>query len=356
MAPWFDRLRASRRSAKARPPGRRSGVEVGSLTLDRKGSEERSWAQHRWHSLDANRYPVKLKHFEEDFPAIIREAIVGHAPPEPLLEETDGVIALGSCFAEELRRYLAKAGFAATSLFIPEGLNNTFAIRDFVSWCVTGEETGAGFRYDRLDSGEIREWKPAEEQRVYAERFGRAGAFVFTLGLAEVWQDRVTNGVFWRGVPEEIFDADRHVFRLTSVEENVENVERIVELVRRVNRNAPIVLTLSPVPLKATFRPVSCVTADCVSKSILRIALDQVGAKSLPGVYYWPSFEIVRWFGAHLPWPAYGVDDNKARHVSRRLVAEIMDAFVEAFYVPTAVKKLRRRADAQAAAGIVAVA
>jgi hypothetical protein len=291
-----------------------------------------------------------MQRFEDDLGGVIREAVAGHGPDAPMLKERDAVVALGSCFAEELRRYLVKTGLAATSLRIPEGLNNTFAIRDFVSWCVSGEETASGFRYDRFPNGEIREWKPADEQRAYAARFARAGAFVFTLGLAEVWEDRVTGGVFWRGVPEEIFDADRHVFRLTTVEENVANIEGIVSLIRRVNRDAPIVLTLSPVPLKATFRETSCVSADCVSKSVLRVALDAVMEKRLARVYYWPSFEIVRWIGAHLPWPAYGMDDDKARHVSRRLVTEIVDSFVETFYVPGAARRLRSR---RAIAGVL---
>ena len=58
-------------------------------------------------------------------------------------------------------------------------------------------------------------------------------------------------------------------------------------------------------------------------------------------MYYWPSFEVVRWAGGHLPWPAYGVPDRRARHVTRYLVAEIIDAFVEAFYTPAAVARLQ---------------
>jgi GSCFA family len=170
-----------------------------------------------------------------------------------------------------------------------------------------------------------------------------AGAFVFTLGLAEVWQDRETGGVFWRGVPEEIFDAQRHVFRLSTVEENEANIVEIVRLIRSENPSAPILLTLSPVPLAATFRDISCITADCVSKSVLRIALDRVLERGLGGVYYWPSFEVVRWGGAHLPWRAYGLDDRNPRHVSRYLVREIIDAFVDSFYVPAAAEEIRSR-------------
>ena len=53
-------------------------------------------------------------------------------------------------------------------------------------------------------------------------------------------------------------------------------VSSIVALVRRHNPRAHIVFTLSPVPLNATFRGVSCVTANAVSKSILRVAVDEL--------------------------------------------------------------------------------
>jgi len=322
--------------------------KLGSLPIERMGTHrKRSWAEQRWHAMDTSVYPLEQHIFEGDIGALVREHIVpGHAPSAPLLDRDDAVVTLGSCFAAELRDYLTSSGFASGNFWIPSGLNNTYAILDFVSWCVTGDETERGFRYDRFESGEIEEWKPEEERNTYTQRLAEAGAFVFTLGLAEVWQDRVTGGVFWRGIPEEIFDGDRHIFRLTTVEENERNVLRIIELVRSVNAKAPIVLTLSPVPLKATFRGISCLTADCVSKSVLRVALDSAMNAGLEGVYYWPSFEIVRWAGAHYPASAYGVDANRARNVSRFLVAEILDAFVEHFYKPEAVAALREHGTA----------
>ena len=238
--------------------------------------------------------------------------ITGWAPKEPLLGIDDSVYTLGSCFARELLRYLTKAGVSSKRVWIPSGLNNSFAILDFFSWCATGQETGRGFRYDRLETGEIVEWKPEGERQAYADEFAKAGAFVFTFGLAEVWEDKETGGVFWRGVPEEIFDADRHVFRLSSVEENTANIRQIIEHCRAMNPDAPVVLTLSPVPLMATFRDVSCITADAVSKSVLRVALDQVMRDGREGVYYWPSYEVVKWVGPHLDWPAYGLAQPQA--------------------------------------------
>ena len=299
-----------------------------------------SWGRHRWHQHDVRRFPADFGAYE-DVPKLFREHILpGHVPERPLLTPADTVVTLGSCFAEELREVLEKANFGSNLLWCPSGLNTTFALLDFVSWAVTGEATHRAFRYERSGRGEISEWQPAEDRAWYESQFHQGGAFVFTLGLAEVWVDRETDRVFWRGVPEHIYDENRHEFRLTTVADNVANLEEVVRLVRSVNVSAPIVLTLSPVPLLATFRPISCMTADCVSKSVLRVALDEVLAKNPEGVHYWPSFELVKWAGAAFDWRAYGQD---ARHPQRYLVQCIMDAFVESYYGEAVALEFRAR-------------
>jgi GSCFA family protein len=299
-----------------------------------------AWGMHRWHQQDVRRFPADFDVYD-DVPRLFREFILpGHVPAEPLLTPADKVVTLGSCFAEELREVLQKADFRSGLFWYPSGLNNTFALLDFVSWAATGSVTHRAFRYERSAQGEIVEWTPGRDQASYAQEFRDAGAFVFTLGLAEVWLDRATDQVFWRGVPENIYDENRHEFRLTSVGDNESNIREIIRLIQTVNPRAPIVLTLSPVPLLATFRDVSCMTADCVSKSVLRVALDNVMSEKLQGVYYWPSFELVKWAGAALDWRAYGQD---ARHAQRYLVQCIMSAFVESYYGYETAAGLRAR-------------
>ena len=173
-------MRVSTKGGKRERPG-----EVGSLQV--RVGDYGGWAKSRWHALDVRLYPREMGIFERDIGRLIREYVVpGHAPQHPLLEATDSVVTLGSCFARELRNYLDKHGFSSETFWIPAGLHNSFAMLDFISWAVTGEETDRGFRYDRFDDGEIREWKPEEERIAYAGRLAEAGAFVFTLGLAEV--------------------------------------------------------------------------------------------------------------------------------------------------------------------------
>ncbi len=272
---------------------------------------------------------------------MIREWLLrGYAPPAPLLDAGAVVVTFGSCFARELRDHLASIGCASENYWVPEGLNNTFALVDFLSWCVTGEQSGTGYRYNRIADEAAEEWMPDADRAVYAQRLANADAYVLTIGVAEVWRDRETGGAFWRGVPAAAFDASRHELRLSSVDENEDNIAEIVRLIRSVNASAPIVLTLSPVPLAVTFRNRPAVAADCVSKSTLRVAIEQVIERGGAGVYYWPSFEVIRWAGSHAPWSALG-ENGKPWEPSRRLVAAIVAVFVECYYTVAAVDALR---------------
>jgi len=315
--------------------------EVGSLSSKRDGSGPASWGD-KWHSDSALYYPTHQSQFNELGACIDQFIIQGHTPDRPLLNAQSKITALGSCFAAELRHFLSESGLSCDSFWVPSGLNNTFALHDFIHWCISGEESSRGYRYESCEDG-IKDWMPQEELACYRGYIKNSDAFVFTTGLAEVWEDNQTGKVFWRGVPESVFKKNRHRLRLSTVEENVDQLERLVTSIRSVNTNAPIILTLSPVPLKATFTKKSCITADCVSKSTLRLALHYLLERGHANVWYWPSFEIVKWLGAHLPYPVYGTDDQVTRHVSRHLVIEIMSSFIRSFYGENFARELAQK-------------
>jgi hypothetical protein len=297
---------------------------------------------HGWHTQGARFYPGKVADFS-DLPKLFRELVAeGHVPAEPPLREQDRVLTFGSCFAGHLRRILVDTGFAAEAIEVKESLNNTFALRDFVTWCCTGEHASGAYRYERSPDGQIAEWVPAAEHLLYREHIAAAAALVFVVGLAEVWEDALTGQVFWRGVPADIYAEGRHRPRVSTVAENVANLESLVAAVRELNPSAQIVFSLSPIPLLATYRPFSCVTADSVSKAILRLALDELAGRGLAGVWYWPSFEMVRSVGMHTHGAVFG-DDGVVRHPSDHVVSDIVDCFVRCYYQPAAYELFRER-------------
>ena len=122
--------------------------------------------------------------------------------------------------------------------------------------------------------------------------------------------------------PEREFQSDRHRFRVSTVQENVENLHAIYQLIRKYRPDAKVILTLSPVPLAATFRDMSCITANQISKAILRAALDQFfsGIKDEGKAFYWPSYEIAQTFPGDI-WT------EELRHIKREVLDYIMTLF-----------------------------
>jgi hypothetical protein len=82
----------------------------------------------------------------------------------------------------------------------------------------------------------------------------------------------------------------------------------------------------------------SAVMADCLSKSTLRLACEEVRAWDKSGrLHYWPSFEIVKWLGAHVGpqhQHMYSQFEADTRHVSPWVVDMITSLFLETYRVP----------------------
>ena len=119
-------------------------------------------------------------------------------------------------------------------------------------------------------------------------------------------------------------------FRTTTVQENVDNLLYIMNAVRQISPDITCLLTVSPVPMNATNEFKSAIMADCVSKSTLRVAINEVMNKNLSRVLYWPSFEMVRWFGGHAG-RVFGNDDGSSHHPDIALINTIMDSFIDTF-------------------------
>ena len=261
----------------------------------------------------------------------------GWLPDQPFITRDTPIVTIGSCFAREVAGYLYGKGYniqtpaddkdpnAVTKELesFNEGVNNTFALRQLFEWVFLNKEP-QDETWHKEDKSTIKRSKLQRESAF--ERFSTAEVFVFTLGLSEVWYNKETEDVFWRAVPYNQYDETKHAFRVSTVDENKENIKRIIGIIKQHVPGAKIIFTLSPVPLIATFRPVSCITASTVSKAILRVAIDEVVREYInDNVFYWPSYEMVKEY-ADDPYQ----EDN--RHIERDFVYEIMDNFAR-YYV-----------------------
>jgi hypothetical protein len=267
--------------------------------------------------------PTKEELLEDG--AVEKFFLKGWTPPAPFMGTDTKVMTFGSCFARHLRNYLTTRNIPQHELkykrvpimHAAAGLNTTFTLRQQFEWAWEGRQFDESLWF----SEEKEEIPALEKYREETRRvFNETDIFVITLGLSEIWYNKESGDVFWRGIPVHQHDPDIHGFRVSTVQENVDNLNKIISLSKKHRPNAKFIFTLSPVPLKATFRPVGCVTATSVSKSILRVAADEVVRQHAENVYYWPSYEIIKDY-CHDPYE----EDN--RHVKKEVVDWMMDQF-----------------------------
>jgi len=266
--------------------------------------------------------------------ALARYVGQGWLPARPFITKTDPITTFGSCFAEHISSYLRRNGYTTADLGrnlssyvirCGEGMVNSAAIAQQFQWAYREKEFNEPLWYDKAG-------KPADyEETVRSdtrEIFNRTTVFIITLGLSEVWYNKQSGEIFWRAIPKHRFDPSRHGFKVLSVSENRENLETAYRLIRDHRPRAAIIFTLSPVPLVATFRPVSCITANSVSKASLRVAVDELMREHSGDerLFYFPSYEIVK----DVIDDPYGED---RRHVRPEVVSTIMEFFARHYLV-----------------------
>ncbi len=270
--------------------------------------------------------------------------------PEPGLITPDTRISVvGSCFAVRFKKWLVEHGYNFCQFEDGPMANmgsvrcgpifNTGSLRQLMEWACEGFD--ADERYWPVDEWLFDPYRKAicwpDEASAEAERAAHFDAvrrmlrdsevLIVTLGLSEVWRNRRDGCVFHLMPPPEIHDPDRHEHALLTVAENVDNLERIYGILRTANPGLRLVVTLSPVPLLATYLDRHAVVSDTVSKAVLRVAIDTF-CRSHPDVIYFPSYEIA----TRLPdWPY--ADDN--RHIRKTpTVDRIMGNFIRHYGGP----------------------
>jgi hypothetical protein len=273
------------------------------------------------------RYP-ETADFTGDLEKLIREHIAVNLNSAPkFVSKATRFFTMGSCFARNLSANLLQSGYASNHMEISEYINTTFANRVFVDWLRDAE-------IDPAISARIAELLPQGRTREQTlEVIKSSDVFILTLGVAAAFFDRTT-GAFVLPRPSALNSralAEKYLFRTASVQENVENVRYLIDFVRSIAPGIRIVVTVSPVPLLASFEYESAVQADCLSKSTMRlVAHEVVNNSGIDNVWYWPSFEVFRWGGSNAS-NYFAADDGAAWHVSEAKVGGTVRAFIDMF-------------------------
>ncbi len=271
------------------------------------------------HLLPPGRNVKYPKQFSADFAQELKEHLFkGYIPPVPPFRFTDRIMTLGSCFAANIHEALHMRGIRSAHILQIEDKNSPLANRLLLEYALT----------DRPWSHPTHEIAfPADVGQQLKDILATCAGLVFTAGIAycpfigdELVTDYVANtqtpGLYWR---------------LTSFEENVAHLNAIISTLRAFRPSLKIVLTVSPIPIARSFTHRSPIVADCVSKSTLRAAVEQLLQRSDENLFYWPSFEAIRWLGGHIG-PLFGTDGEDQRHPGVKYIEAIVTPFAEAFF------------------------
>jgi hypothetical protein len=268
-----------------------------------------------------------------------RRSVEQVAPPDldPVLAApfriapTDKVATAGSCFAQHIARTLVAHGFhylvteQAPDL-PPEAqqarhygmfsarFGNVYTarqLRQLLEMALGVAPSPQGLVWPREDGRWVDGLRPyiepdgfddeaqalASRQQMLActsDMFQGCDVLVFTLGLTEAWH-RTADGVVLPlapGVASWFAPMDEFAFVNFSHEQVLADMRAFLWLLKSVNPKVRVVLTVSPVPLVATYEQRSVMASTAYSKAVLRTVAQEL-VNEFAWVAYFASYEVI---------------------------------------------------------------
>lgn len=249
------------------------------------------------------------------------------------------VFTIGSCFARNIEEELAKLGVTLPTLgfSVPEsewqwprrnGILNEFnpgTIAQRILNAVHARRSDDGTLFETADgyadlllasrkdvSFERGLARRAEVFDLYAH-LPQSEAVIITLGYIETWYDAELE-TYLNRMPEPFAARKagaRYRYRRLGVGASLDLLHPAIEALTA--RGIKVLLSVSPVPLQATFEDADCMVANDYSKSVLRVVAEELW-RAHPLLDYIPTYESIRTTGL----AAYD-DDNV--HVQSDVVA-----------------------------------
>ena len=273
------------------------------------------------------------------------------------LTPDDRIATAGSCFAQHVSAHIRRRGFAQflqTETIGPDQppfsalYGNIYTARQLAQLAAEacGERNPSDIAWLRPDGRYVDALRPSvfadgfsNETELHGARRSHLSAmrallsecsvFVFTLGLTEAWVSLRDGTAFplAPGVVAAPAEPADYGFENFTYEQLCGDLESFVMRLQSLNPSARIILTVSPVPLTATYTNEHVLIATMHSKSILRTVCSAMTARH-DHVYYFPSYEII---AGHQARGAYFADN--LRNVKDEGVAQVMSVFEQSYGV-----------------------
>lgn len=280
------------------------------------------------------------------------------------IERHNKIATAGSCFAQHISNTLVKEGmqylvtetepltnWANTEGFgvFPARFGNIYTTRQFLQLFqrAYGLFEPKDVAWTRPDGVLVDPFRPRIQEQGYpsveavdADRRAHLGAvrsmfetcdvLIFTLGLTESWLSLADGAAFpiAPGVVAQGADPQAYRFHNLTVPEMVDDLVTLIDHVRVVNQGLKVILTVSPVPLVATYEDRHVLVSTTYSKSALRVVAEMTCA-ARGYVAYFPSYEIIT--GSYNR-SKYFADD--LREVTPEGVGRVMSLFKKHYLGP----------------------
>ena len=242
--------------------------------------------------------------------------------PSFQIEPNDKIFTLGSCFARNIENHMVNYGLDVIPIRINTQIPKKFAldqlrnlyspnsILDGLKWALCPDEmpdpieclieTNKGEWFDPMlhppRSGHLNEVIETNQLvRRNMALISECKIIVITLGLIECIFDKET-GLYLNSTATNLIQSDNyaryeiHVMDLVEVLNSLEGIHDL--LTKNLRNNFNIMLSVSPVPLKNTFRNMDVITANMYSKSLLRTAAE-IFSSNHRNIDYLPIYESV---------------------------------------------------------------
>lgn len=259
-----------------------------------------------------------------DYDSVFDDLLLDSPRTNLLSDKSASIVTMGSCFAGNLAKSLASIGFNAKTLAVSEHLNTPVINNLFMDFLVNGPslEDAEGMSFilndQRKDGASIE-----QTHQVSVHRIISAKIFVLTLGVGFLWLNKdkkICASIDGKKISE-------YHTAFPTPEQQYGVLKIFIEKLRKFNPSISIFLTVSPVPINICTNPRSQIIADCLSKSNLRLAAQQIVDKH-KDVYYFPSFEFFRWASGHSNRAFFG-SDGIVRHPDVDLVNFVVSKFIQ---------------------------
>jgi hypothetical protein len=287
------------------------------------------------------------------------------SPPSFQVSTQDRIVTAGSCFAQHVARFMTNAGFnhhvtEQAHPVVPRAVaarhnyglfsaryGNVYTTRQLrqlleraygafepaaSAWpAAKGDGVVDPFRPQIQPGGFLDAAELAADRARHLACVRRAveemDVFVFTLGLTEAWVDARDGAVFplAPGVAGGCYDPDLVRFANFDETETFADLDVALRFIRARNPGVRIILTVSPVPLNATYEPRHVLLSTTWSKAVLRIAAEKA-ARTFDDCVYFPSYEIIT--SPHVR-GRYFAEDR--REVTEAGVRHVMRLFFRSF-------------------------